>query len=194
MNKRLTGSGVLSRKLYTILMAAGMLSSGTCWAVDNSIYIDQSGDNANIAITQDGAGNTVKGIVNNAPGVRGVDAATITGDNTQLQINQVGSGNTLSLQSAGSTESGKRNTTINYSVTGDNAQALIKNNGASNLIDITQSGNNSVLQSRVIGDRNEFTATTSGPGDSVISTITGNDNAQNITKSGTGGGNSSTIS
>ena len=38
------------------------LSMTFVMAADNSIYIDQAGDNSTISVTQDGAGNTVRGI------------------------------------------------------------------------------------------------------------------------------------
>ena len=57
------GSGVIPRKFYAILALTVMSLSG--YAADNSIYIDQAGDNSTITITQDGAGNTVRGL----PGV-----------------------------------------------------------------------------------------------------------------------------
>ena len=46
-------------KLWTVMLA---LFVTTAFAADNSIYIDQSGDNSTIDITQTGAGNVVRGI------------------------------------------------------------------------------------------------------------------------------------
>ena len=63
MKKRIKGGGGLSRKLLTILVLSAMTTSGM--AADNSIYIDQSGDNSTITMTQDGSGNKVKGILLN---------------------------------------------------------------------------------------------------------------------------------
>ena len=85
----LKGAGKLSRKLLTILIMAAMPGLG--YAVDNSIYIDQSGSNATINITQDGAGNTVKGLTSNR-----TDSAMINADGTNIDIKQVGAGNTVS--------------------------------------------------------------------------------------------------
>jgi len=116
MDKRLKGGGELSRKLLTILMLAAMPTLG--YAVDNSIYIDQAGDNAVINITQDGAGNTVKGIVQGAPGQRGIDAATLVGNNANINVTQVGAGNTLALGVNATVDSGK-SANINYNVSGD---------------------------------------------------------------------------
>ena len=52
-------------KLLTMLLA--VVTTAT-YAVDNSIYIDQLGDNATVNISQDGAGNRVKGIISGNPG------------------------------------------------------------------------------------------------------------------------------
>lgn len=185
----LKGSGKLSRKLLTILIMAAMPGLG--YAVDNSIYIDQSGSFGNISITQDGAGNTVQGVVNNAAGQR-TDAATMTGDNSQITINQVGSGNQLSLSSQGSTMNGYRDTTINYSAVARDTRTLIINNGASNLIGITQTGNQSQVEARAIGDRNSISINAAGTGDNVKAGIQGGDSAIKIDLANTGGGNTVT--
>ena len=59
MNTSKTGVSGLSCKLLAILLFVFSIGS---FAADNSIYIDQSGDNASVTITQDGAGNVVRGI------------------------------------------------------------------------------------------------------------------------------------
>jgi hypothetical protein len=185
----LKGAGNLSRKLIAILVVAAMPSLG--YAVDNSIYIDQSGSFGNISITQDGAGNTVKGVVSNAAGQR-TDAATLSGDNSQITINQIGSGNTLSISSQGSTMTGYRDTTINYSAVARDTQTLIINNGASNLIGITQTGNQSNVETRVIGGRNQVSINAAGTGDVVRAGIQGGDSTINVNLSNTGGSNTVT--
>ena len=75
-----------------IAIAISTIMMGSVWAADNSIYIDQSGSNSTISVTQDGYGNVVKGINsgNTTP-------ATIYGINNQVTVNQVGMSNTLSL-------------------------------------------------------------------------------------------------
>jgi hypothetical protein len=60
MKTSLKGAGNLSRKLITILVMAAMPGLGH--TADNSIYIDQSGSGATVAITQDGFGNVVRGV------------------------------------------------------------------------------------------------------------------------------------
>jgi hypothetical protein len=191
----LKGAGKLSRKLLTILMVAAMPTLG--YAVDNSIFIDQSGSNAVVNITQDGAGNTVKGIVNNAPGVRGIDAAILKGDSLMINVDQVGSGNTLSLGVDSSAMNGYRNPTVNYSATANNTSAIINmKGGQSNLIDVTQTGNTSSVDARVIdSSRSNITINSAGTGDVITSLISGSsDSLTNITLSNTGGGNLVTTS
>jgi hypothetical protein len=189
------GAGKLSRKLLTILVVAAMPSLG--YAVDNSIFIDQSGSNAVVNITQDGAGNTVKGIVNNAPGMRGIDAAILKGDSLMINIDQVGSGNTLSLGVDSSAMNGYRNPTVNYVATANNTSAIINmKGGQSNLIDITQTGNTSSVDARVVdSSRSNITINSAGTSDNITSLISGSgDSITNITLPNTGGSNTITTS
>ena len=136
------------------------------FAADNSIYIDQAGDNAVISITQDGAGNIVRGL----PGVgtSSTTPAIIYGDNNQVTVSQVGSGNTLRL-GIDTTTGGVGNPVINYSITGSNASATISSmkTGATNdspQISVVQDGNFSsatVIQSGA-GTNNSVNVTTAG--------------------------------
>jgi len=191
----LKGAGKLSRKLLTILVVAAMPTLG--YAVDNSIFIDQSGSNAVVNITQDGAGNTVKGIVNNAPGMRGIDSAVLKGDSLMINIDQVGSGNTLSLGVDSSALNGYRNPTVNVSTTANNTTAIINmKGGQSNLIDITQTGNTSSVDARVIdSSRSNITINSAGTGDAITALISGSgDSITNIILPNSGGSNTITTS
>ena len=83
----------MKTKLAKIKIALlGIVMSLNVIAADNSIYIDQSGSNSTVSITQDGYSNVVKGIDsgNTTP-------ATIYGINNAVTVNQVGISNTLSL-------------------------------------------------------------------------------------------------
>ena len=51
----------MKKHLFKITMALLAVLSIATQAADNSIYIDQAGDNAVISVTQDGAGNVVRG-------------------------------------------------------------------------------------------------------------------------------------
>ena len=191
----LKGAGKLSRKLLTILMVAAMPTLG--YAVDNSIYIDQTGSNATIAITQDGAGNTVKALTNNR-----TDAAIINADGANIAITQVGSGNTVSLGVSASVTSGVSTditySTGNGSVTG--STAIINVNAGGNQADasktsinVLQTGNNSRFEADVKGTGNSMSVTTAGPGDDVYSKMRGDSNTANISFSGTGGANQAVL-
>jgi len=184
-----------------IAIAISTIMMGSVWAADNSIYIDQSGSNSTISVTQDGYGNVVKGINsgNTTP-------ATIYGINNQVTVNQVGMSNTLSLgiqtTTGGTTTLPDGSTvavpTIRYSVTGNNATAVIDSNndgaGASRgtYISIDQTGNNANANINVRGNNNAITAVTSGgDNDSVVATVKGNNNIDGVKL--TGDSNSVTI-
>ena len=81
-------------------------------AVDNSIYIEQTGDNATITMLQDGAGNRIRGI--QGVGTGNTTAAKIIGDNIQVDVSQVGSGNILNLGVNTSTANGASPTSVSY--------------------------------------------------------------------------------
>lgn len=199
MEQRKKGAGNLPRKLITILTLAVMPMLG--YAADNSIYIDQSGANATISITQDGYGNVVKGIAsgNTTP-------ATIYGINNLVTINQVGMNNTLSLgvqtTTGGTTTLPDGSTvsvpTINYKVTGNNATAVINSNNTnagaskSSYINIDQTGDYANVNLNMLGNNNAFnTVTSGGDNNSVVATIRGNNNIDNVIL--TGSSNSVTI-
>jgi hypothetical protein len=187
----LKGAGKLSRKLLTILVVAAMPTLG--YAVDNSIFIDQTGSNAVINITQDGAGNTVKALTSNR-----TDAAIINADGANIAITQVGSGNTVSLGVSSSVTSGI-STDITYStgtsgVTGSTAIFNVnsggnQSNASKTSINVLQTGDSSKFEADVTGTGNSISATTAGPSDDVYSKMRGSSNTANISFSGTGGSN-----
>ena len=187
------------KKLKILVAILLMLGHSIAASVDNSIYIDQSGDNAVVSVTQDGAGNVVRGI--QGSGTSNTTPSRIIGDGTLISISQIGSGNTLSMGVNTTTAAGSANGgTFNYSVTGNNATAVINSNqggantSASNTVDITQSGNTANANINVLGSTNSVTAVTGGgANNSVVSTVNGDNNTQNISMTG-GGGNSATIS
>jgi hypothetical protein len=134
-----TGGGELSRKLLTILVLSAMTTLG--YAADNSIYIDQAGDNSTINMTQDGAGNKVKGILANGTAGGNTDPVKLTGDAQTVNITQTGANNVLTL-GINSTQGGNvaNNTNIgvnlNYQVSGGNNTGFINinNNGSVNIM------------------------------------------------------------
>lgn len=181
---------------YLKLMVA-MIFSASAIAADNSIYIDQSGDNSTIDITQTGAGNVVRGI--QGVGSSNTTPAKIYGNNNAIDIRQIGATNTLSLGVNASTATGRAyGVDLTYYVTGNSGTAVINSNNAgtgvsgSNFIDVRQTGNSANLNLNILGSKNDFTAVTSGgSGNSIISTINADSTVNNISMTG-GGSNTLT--
>lgn len=179
---------------YLKLMVA-MTFSLSAFAADNSIYIDQSGDNSTIDITQTGAGNVVRGI--QGVGTGNTTPAKIYGNSNAIDIRQIGSTNTLNLGVNTSVATGRAyGIDLTYYVTGNSATATINSNNAgtgtsgSNFIDVKQTGNSAGINLNILGSKNDFTALTSGgSNNSIISTITADETVTNLSM--TGGGNNS---
>ena len=167
------------------------IMSITGWAADNSIYIDQAGDNATVAITQDGAGNVVRGL----PGVgtSSTTPAKIYGDGNQVSVSQVGSSNTLRLGILTDTSVGA--STVNYSVSNSmNSSATIQvgsnsTNSTGNTIGITQSGNASIADIKSIGASNTITVNTAGGANNSATVNAVGDNITGTLAITGGGGN-----
>jgi len=180
-----------SLKVFVMIL----LLSFSAYSADNSIYIDQSGDNSSVDITQTGAGNVVRGI--QGVGTGNTTPSKIYGDNNAIDIRQVGSTNTLNLGLKTSTASGRSyGIDLTYYVTGNSGTATINSNNAgtgtsgSNFIDVRQTGNSAALNLNILGSKNDFTALTSGgANNSITSTITADETISNISM--TGGGNNS---
>ena len=74
-------------KHYTAIF---LLATVSAWAADNEVYVDQSGDNANIDIEQLGSSNIVGGL-NSVAGT--LTAFDLDGTTLTLDINQIGDTN-----------------------------------------------------------------------------------------------------
>jgi hypothetical protein len=198
MKKSLKGAGKLSRKLLTILMMAGMLSSGSLLAADNSIYIDQSGDFANITINQDGAGNQVRGLQASGGDDKTV-ASVIRGNGVNVNINQTGSTNKMDL-GINAIMAGNKSVDFTYStvnagnLTGSNNTAIFQlGNGsatlANSIVSVTQVNGLNYAEVRMQGSDNTLNALQSGGGASLTSLVNASGTNQQITTAG-GTGNS----
>jgi hypothetical protein len=169
----------------------------TSFAADNTIYIDQAGDNATITILQDGASNRVRGI--QGIGTGNTTPAKITGDAITIDVQQIGSGNILNMGIVTTTANGSGPTNIAYVVTGNNATGTINlnNNGTgineSTTLNISQTGDGSVTNLNILGSNNSMTAVQSGGNtNKLIATIDANQTTSNISQTG-GGGNETTL-
>ena len=198
MKKSLKGVGKLSRKLLTILVLSGMATLGM--AADNSIYIDQSGDFANVTINQDGAGNQVRGlsaVTSNDP----TAPAIIRGNNVLVNINQTGSSNKMNLgidaQNGTSSSVNFSYSTINSgNLTGSNNNATFQigtssSKASDTVVSVTQLNGGNTANVSMVGSDNQLTATQSGGGATLVSTVDAAGTRQSITTSG-GTGNSVT--
>ena len=174
MKKRIKGGGELARKVLAALMVSGIVSSGA-WA--NDIYVEQIGDNANVSITQTGAGNLVNGNVDGTGNTD--DAALIRGDLNDVTINQIGSSNTLSL-------------ILNNETSGTGSTVVVSADGSNNTQTIgcgtalSSSCNASIIRSEITGNNNNTVQTLSGGVVQSKISINGNWNNATHTASGVG--------
>jgi hypothetical protein len=192
----MTGGSGLSRKLLTVMLLS---VSAISWATDNSVYIDQAGDNSTITMTQDGAGNRVKGILTNGTAGGNTDPAKLVGNNQTVTINQVGPNNMLTLGANSTIGTNGKGIDINYSVdVGGNVGFINSNNNgqgvsAGSLIDIIQLGGNAIATISMLGNTNSLTVRSSGGGgNSIIANIDA-DNVTAVVDQTLGGGNDTTL-
>lgn len=182
-------------KLMAFVISAMFWGSG--YAADNSIYLDQAGDNSTVTLTQDGSGNKVKGIINGAPGNTN-DPAVLNGNNQTVTVNQVGQNNVLSL-GLQTTVSNGIGINLNYSaINGGNVAIINSNNdgtgtSAGNVVSFTHSGGGAITNLDLLGTENTLTVVTSGGANNKF-TGTINANNTNVTVNQTlGGGNETTL-
>ena len=167
--------------------------SAYSWGDDNSIYIDQSGDNATIAMTQNGASNHVRGVNAASNDI----ASKLYGDGLAVTIQQIGSGNTLNLGAQTGTSGGIASS-ISYIATGNTNLATIDMNNANsktslaNLIDISQTGDNTVTTISMKGNDNYLRSIQSGNSNKIIGTVDANNTIVNVNQTG-GTGNETTL-
>ena len=197
-----TGAGGLSRKVLTILVLSAMATLGH--AADNSIYIEQSGDNSTITMTQDGSGNKVKGILTNGTAGGTTDPAKLTGNAQTINIEQTGATNTLSLgvnSTQGGTVSGYANIGVNLNYVdsggGNTGYININNNGTGtaigNVVGITQAGGGATTTLNMTGTSNNLSVTQSGgANNSFTGTINADETVATVSNT-LGGGNSTTL-
>jgi hypothetical protein len=180
-------------------MLSGMATLG--FAADNSIYIDQSGDFANITINQDGAGNQVRGLQSNGGDDKTV-AAVIRGNSVLVNIDQTGSTNKLDL-GIDATVSGSKSVDLTYStinsgnITGSNNTAIFQLGTASakasnTIVSVTQVQGGNTAEVRMTGNDNQLTALQSGGSASLTSIVNASGTRQTITTAGGTGNEVST--
>lgn len=185
------------KKLNTIMSVVALLFATTAFSADNSIYIDQAGDNSVITMTQDGSSNRIRGV--QGVGTGNTTPSKIKGNNVTLTVEQIGSGNILNLGVVTATASGGVDTSVVYKVNGSNSTGTINMNNSeqgtanSNTVNIQQTGNSSVADLNMLGSNNQFNVVTSGgANNSVVATVNADQTNVDVNVSG-GGGNSTTL-
>ena len=181
----------MSKKAITSFVI-GLLFSFASFAADNSIYIQQAGDNATVTMTQDGAGNIVQGIQGVGSGP--TTPALINGNNNTVTVDQVGTGDVLSFGIQTTIANGvSGGNDFSYTVIGNNASAVIDSNAdglhtsASNSLTVSQTGNYAKLKANILGTANSIDITTIGGSNNVVyDTVNGNNNNQTVSISGGG--------
>ena len=192
----MTGGSGLSRKLLTVMLLS---VSAISWATDNSIYIDQAGDNSTVTMTQDGAGNRVKGILTNGTAGANTDPSKLVGNVQTITVNQAGPNNVLTLGANSTVGTNGKGIDINYQVdVGGNIAFINSNNNglgvsAGNLIDIIQLGGNAVATISMLGNTNSLTVRSSGGGGNSIDAIIDADNVTAVVDQTLGGSNDTTL-
>lgn len=185
---------IKSLKIFVMVL----LLSGFAYAADNSVYVDQSGDNSTIDITQTGAGNVIRGI--QGAGTSNTTPAKFYGDASAVDIRQIGGDNVANIGFNVSTAAGMGyGIDLTYYVTGNSGAATFNINNAgtgtaaSNTIDVRQTGNSAGINLTLTGSKNSFIATTTGGASNTITATVGADETNtNIAVSG-GGSNSITM-
>jgi hypothetical protein len=196
METRMKGGSGLSSKLLTVLLLS---ISAISWATDNSVYIEQAGDNSTITMTQDGAGNRIKGILTNGTAGANTDPAKLVGNNQTITVNQAGPNNILTLGANSTVGTNGKGIDINYQVdVGGNIGFINSNNNgigisAGSLIDIIQLGGNAVSTISMLGNTNSLTVRSSGGGGNSIDAIIDADNVTAVVNQTLGGSNDTTL-
>jgi hypothetical protein len=174
-------------------------------ATTNRIFIDQSGDNPNVNMTQDGTGNKagsggrpvyLRGIdqkivtrqigVNNDISLEAVNDTTGSGKGVNVTIQQIGDSNRVDAACGYGTAS-----TGGTALTGCNAADLksaVDVTGNSNLFRIDAIGDKHSQTIKVVGDTNTFDInqrSTGATGSSIWVDVAGNSNTFTMSQTGT---------
>jgi len=182
-----------------ILIIVIYFTVNICYA--NDIYINQSGDNINMTIVQDGENNVISSVTGNT------SKAPISGNNTSTTFTQTGNNNDIGVyMSAGNgqqtiTQTGNTNNATS-DCHGNNCSTTITQNGNNNSANlefgnggdydqtgtITQDGDYNTAGIEANGDDNTFVIDQDGDNNGVggitNAPITGNNNSLSITQNG----------
>ena len=174
-------------------------------ATTNRVFIDQSGDNPNVNVTQDGSGNKqgssarpiyLRGIdqtivtrqigASNEIMFEGKNDTTGTGKGMTVTIQQIGDNNKVDAacgygtSSTGTALTGCNNADLNWKFTGDSNEFQFRGTGADLKSAVTVNGNLNKFYIDAIGDKHTQTLV-----------VSGNSNEFNLSQTSTGSTGSS---
>ena len=177
-----------------------MLTSALIYGDDNEIYIDQSGDTANIDLEQLGSANIIGGLDSTAGNLNPLD---LDGDNLTLDINQIGGSNTFLgdiladnftgfFNFDGSSNDFTIQVDPNNTYGADGSNLNVDVTGSSNQFDLdlatSSMASNTDLDWIINGDSNVFDFNINYDGGTNYVDVDGNDNTVNFTGQGYAGG------
>ena len=177
-----------------------MLSASLIYGDDNEIYIDQSGDTANIDLEQLGSANIIGGLDSTAGNLNPLD---LDGDNLTLDINQIGGSNTFLgdiladnftgfFNFDGSSNDFTIQVDPNNTYGADGSNLNFDVTGSSNQFDLdlatSSMASNTDLDWIINGDSNVFDFNINYDGGTNYVDVDGNDNTVNFTGQGYAGG------
>jgi hypothetical protein len=169
-------------------------------ATTNSVFIDQSGDNPTVNMTQIGSGNKA-GSASNPVYLRGIGQNIVTiqqGDNNVIStlqvtngttgnvgasvtIEQIGNSNTVDAV-CGDTTTGCDKARINWQFSGDSNSMYFRGKGSDLTSQVNVAGNGNAFNVAMIGDRH-----------SQIISVSGDNNNFNLSQTSTGASGSSMV-
>jgi hypothetical protein len=184
-------------------VTAGAQSALSNTTVTNRVFIDQSGANPNVNVTQDGSGNA-QGDAANPIYLRGINQTLVTkqvGDLNSIMLEVVnpttglGVGATVTIQQLGNSNivdaacgygnasdgttsiangtTGCKAANLNWKFTGDSNDLQYRGGGSDLISHIDAQGNSNIFRIDQLGDKH-----------SQLITLTGDSNTFNITQSG----------
>ena len=184
-------------------VTAGATAALANTSVTNRVFIDQSGANPNVNVTQDGSGNaqgtstrpiylrgTNQTVVTNQAGnlnsimLEAVNPSTGTGVGATVTIQQIGNSNTVDAACGYGNASDGSTSIANGSNGCKTADLNWKFTGNSNSLQYRGGGNDLISHIDATGDSNTFRIDQIGDKHSQLITLTGNSNTFNITQSG----------
>ena len=184
----------------TMITVSPNATAALAEATTNSVFIDQSGDNPTVNMTQIGSGNKA-GTSSNPVYLRGIGQNIVTvqqGDNNVISTLQVTNGTTGSVGASVTIEQIGNSNTVD-AVCGDTSTGCDKArinwqfSGDSNSMYFRGKGSDLTSQVNVAGNGNAFNVAMIGNNHSQVVSVSGDNNIFNLSQTSTGASGSSML-